>query len=168
MNNFSDLPLADIHLPDAPGYWPLAPGWWIVLGLILLTAALIYIWHKRKKRDNYRHKALIELQKIKLESTQDIATLLQAISLLLKRTAMTAQPKTFNPSIKGDEWLNWLDDHCPTLTAKFNSELGQALIVGQYQKSPDVQVNALIMLTEEWIRKHKNQWQKKSGGNSHV
>ncbi|MBK8187698.1 MAG: DUF4381 domain-containing protein [Cellvibrio sp.] len=81
---------------------------------------------------------------------------------------MTAQPNTFNASIKSQDWLNWLDAQCPKLTTKFNSKLGQALIVGQYQKSPDVQVDVLIALTEEWIRKHKNQWQKKSGGNSHV
>lgn len=168
MNNFSDLPLADIHLPEAPGYWPLAPGWWILIGLVVLTAALIFIGYKRKRRENYRRKALIELQKIKLESAQNTATGLQAISLLLKRTAMTAQPKTFNPSIKGEEWLIWLDAHCPKLATKFNSELGQAFIVGQYQKTPDVPVNEIINLAEEWIRKHKNQWQKKSGGNSRV
>jgi hypothetical protein len=167
-NNFSDLPLADIHLPEAPGYWPLAPGWWILFGLIVLSGVLIFIWHKRKQRDNYRRRALIELQKIKQESTQDTAALLQALSLLLKRVALSAQPKKFNPSIKGQDWLNWLDDNCPKLTTPFNSELGRALIVGQYQKSPDVQMDALITLIEEWIKKHKNQWQKKSGKNSHV
>jgi Domain of unknown function (DUF4381) len=167
-NNFADLPLADIHLPEAPGYWPLAPGWWILLGLILLAAALIYLWHKRKQRENYRRQALIELQKIKMESAKDPAAFLQAVSLLLKRVALSAQPKHFHPSIKGYDWLNWLDDHCPKLTTKFNSELGQALIVGQYQKSPNVKMDALILLTEEWIKQHKNQWQKKSGENSHV
>ncbi len=24
----SELPLRDLHLPDAVGWWPLAPGWW--------------------------------------------------------------------------------------------------------------------------------------------
>lgn len=161
-NSFSDLPLADIHLPDAPGYWPLAPGWWILLGLILLVAVLIYIGYKRRLRNSYRRQALAELEKIKLESTRKIAESLQAISLLLKRTAMTAQPKKFNPSIKGEAWLNWLDDQCPTTTAKFNSQLGHALIVGQYQKSPDVKLDDLIKLTETWIIQHKNQWQRKS------
>jgi Domain of unknown function (DUF4381) len=162
MNNFADLPLADIHLPDAPSYWPLAPGWWILLGLILLVAVLIFIGYKRRQRNNYRRQALAELEKINLESTNNIAESLQAISLLLKRTAMTAQPKNFNPSIKGEAWLNWLDDQCPTLTSKFNSELGQALIVGQYQKSPDVKLDDLIKLSETWITQHKNQWQRKS------
>lgn len=168
MNNFADLPLADIHLPDAPGYWPLAPGWWMLMGFIVLTALFIFILYKRKKREDYRRKALSELQKIKVESMNNTAASLQAISLLLKRTAMTAQPKTFNPSIKGQAWLDWLGDHCPKLSAQLNSELGQALIVGQYQASPNVQMDALLMLTEEWIKKHQNQWQKKSEKNSHV
>ncbi len=167
-NNFADLPLANIHLPDAPGYWPLAPGWWILLGLVLLTLLSFYIGYKRKQREAYRHIALIELQKIKLESMQNPAKCLHAINLLLKRTAMTAQPKTFHSSIKGSEWLQWLDENCPRLANQFNSEIGQALIVGQYQKTPDVNINDLIKLTEAWIKKHHNQWQKKSEKHSDV
>ena len=37
------LPLRDLHLPDAIGWWPLAPGWWgviaalgVLLGYVLL------------------------------------------------------------------------------------------------------------------------------------
>ena len=31
------IPLRDLHLPDAISWWPLAPGWWIVLGLALIA-----------------------------------------------------------------------------------------------------------------------------------
>ena len=35
------LPLRDLHLPDAIGWWPLAPGWWVVIALV--AALLGYI-----------------------------------------------------------------------------------------------------------------------------
>ena len=35
MNPGDSLPLRDIHLPVAPGWWPPAPGWWLLGGLVL-------------------------------------------------------------------------------------------------------------------------------------
>ena len=34
--NENALPLRDLHLPDAIGWWPLAPGWWVLIALSLL------------------------------------------------------------------------------------------------------------------------------------
>ena len=28
------IPLRDLHLPEAIGWWPLAPGWWVVIALV--------------------------------------------------------------------------------------------------------------------------------------
>ncbi|MGF1689002.1 DUF4381 domain-containing protein, partial [Photobacterium japonica] len=35
------LPLADIHLPEAPGFWPLAWGWWGMSVIVLLAVAFL-------------------------------------------------------------------------------------------------------------------------------
>ena len=35
------LPLRDLHLPEAVGWWPLAPGWWGVIAVV--TASLGYL-----------------------------------------------------------------------------------------------------------------------------
>jgi len=35
----NELPLKDIHLPDAITWWPLAIGWWL---LIVMVIAAIY------------------------------------------------------------------------------------------------------------------------------
>jgi cbb3-type cytochrome oxidase subunit 3 len=163
-NNFSDLPLADIHLPEAPGYWPLAPGWWILIGLIIILCLVAFIWYRRKKREAYRQQALIEFQQIEREFLQDrnSAKFLQATSLLLKRTALTAWQNQFNASISGVDWLHWLDEQQPKRKQSFNSELGQALIMGQYQKAPVIQLDLLKPLIIDWIKQHQNQWQKKS------
>ena len=40
------LPLRDLHLPEAIGWWPLAPGWWVLLamlvGQVVLTVTRVY------------------------------------------------------------------------------------------------------------------------------
>ena len=33
------LPLRDLHLPDAIGWWPPAPGWWVLFVLALAAGA---------------------------------------------------------------------------------------------------------------------------------
>jgi len=163
-NPAANLPLADIHLPDAPGYWPLAPGWWILMGIALLIALVVFILLKRKKRESYRQQALIEFKRIDFELTQDqdLAKFLQNTNLLLKRIALTAHSKSFNASIKGNDWLQWLDQQSPKLNTEFSSDLGQALIIGQYQKAPAIEIETLKILVINWIKTHRNQWQQKS------
>ncbi|MBV1912177.1 MAG: DUF4381 domain-containing protein, partial [Cycloclasticus sp.] len=33
-----ELPLRDIHLPDAITWWPPAIGWWLLLAVIIVAA----------------------------------------------------------------------------------------------------------------------------------
>ena len=39
------IPLRDIHLPQAVGWWPLAPGWWVLIALAF--AGLVYLLYKQ-------------------------------------------------------------------------------------------------------------------------
>ena len=36
------IPLRDLHLPEAIGWWPLAPGWWVVVALV--AGGLYYLF----------------------------------------------------------------------------------------------------------------------------
>lgn len=172
MNNTIDLPLADIHLPEVPGYWPLAPGWWLLILLVitlLITLCVIFVmWQRRKKREAYRQVALNEFKQIENDFLQNknSAQFLQSTSLLLKRTALTAWPHHFIASISGADWLKWLDEQYPQHKQSFN-ELGQALIIGQYQKAPSMQLEQLKPLVIDWINGHQNQWQKKPFTKNH-
>lgn len=157
--------LADIHLPNGVSWWPLAPGWWILLGIAILVIIGLLVWRKRKARNAYRLVARHELTTIyaAYEQSKDAATYLQALSVLLRRTALTAYPTQFNASIKGKEWLQWLDSVYPQPTKKnpgelrnFSGPIGQPLLVGIYQKNPHVDAAALHSLCEEWIKHHRN------------
>jgi hypothetical protein len=154
--------LADIHLPDGVSWWPLAPGWWILLALVVALALAFYQWRRRKAQNNYRRSALQQLDRIyaDFQLTHNSANYLQALSMLLRRTALTAYPHSFNASIKGEEWLHWLDAVCPRLDEKFSSEMGQGLLISAYQKNPQVDAERLKEACAAWISHHRNHRQK--------
>lgn len=154
--------LADIHLPDRVSWWPLAPGWWILLALICMTAAGVWLWRRHKAQNFYRTIAQHQLAGIyaDLQQTQNAAAYLQALSLLLRRTALTAHPHSFNAAIKGKDWLQWLDDTCPALSKKFSGDIGQPLLRSAYEKNPQLDISELHQLSSEWIKLHRNHRQK--------
>lgn len=155
-------PLAQLHdilLPDAIGWWPLAPGWWaLLLFVLILMATAIFYRRRNTLRNHYRQQALVELFALDTLAA-DPAKLLQAYSLLLRRTALTAQPVHFPVDIKGEAWLAWLDHQCPPSADSFLNGSGKALLSGPYEKTPAIHFNELRSLTENWIRSHRNQWQ---------
>lgn len=156
--------LADIHLPDGVSWWPLAPGWWALLALVIIALVGFFIWRRRKAQNIYRNIAQHQLAGIyaDYQQTQNAAAYLQALSLLLRRTALTAYPHSFNASIKGEEWLQWLDQVCPALPEKFSSELGENLLTSAYQKNPNIDVSGLQQLSAQWINLHRGHRQKLS------
>lgn len=155
--------LADIHLPPAVSPWPLAPGWWLLMGLCLLVLVALWCVYAHRQRNRYRRVALDQLRQLSTDyqRTQDAATYLHALSVLLRRTALTAYPGRFNASLKGDAWLQWLDDTCPALRtnknargATFMSDLGQSLTQAAYQKHPSVDAPGLEAVCACWIAHH--------------
>lgn len=149
--------LADIRLPAEPGWWPLAPGWWLIIALVFCALAAYWWWRKRKQRNQYRLIALSELDFIfnQYLQQQNAADYLHKLSVLLRRTAITAYPHSFNASIKGIDWLHWLDATCPGLNQTFASDVGQSLLTNAYQKNPQVDAAALYQLSKEWIKQHR-------------
>lgn len=161
-------PLAQLHdivLPQAVGWWPLAWGWWLLLALVLTaSASIIFFWRRKSNRERYRQAALKELDALYqgYESNQDTAHYLQQLSILLRRTAISAQPYTFPVDIKGDAWLLWLETNCPEARTEFSAGNGRVLLTGPYQAKPQIDAQALQQLVRLWLQKHRNQWQKKS------
>ena len=78
--------LRDIVEPPPIPWWPPAVGWWVLLGLVVVMAAVVGLLAWRKWRAGaYRRAALSEL-----ESAHGMA----AIAETLKRTALAAFPRT--------------------------------------------------------------------------
>jgi hypothetical protein len=168
--------LADIHLPDSVSWWPLAPGWWILLGLLVFIVVMVILWRKHQRAGRYR-KAAVELLQAawnEYQTHRQTSIYLQQLSEILRRVARTTYGSLFNASIKGDAWLQWLDQSCPALKAGFASGPGRILLSGPYQKNPHAELEPLHQLSLEWIRQHSSkrlllkQRRKKTADNAEV
>ena len=153
--------LQDIHLPSEVGIWPPAIGWWLLAIIIIASlAALIFFVRQKKSRNAYRVAALAELNRAQKNCANN-ADYLQALSIVLRRTAISAYGSGFNPSLKGTAWLEWLDAQCDKTRQQFSQGIGTALLIGPYQKNPDYDRAALHQLATVWIIEHRNRWQQK-------
>lgn len=155
--------LQDIHLPEPIGIWPPAWGWWLLLVVVIATlGSIIYFVRRHKSRNAYRALALKELQKIQQQySTEQNAEYLQAVSILLRRTALSGFGSQFDASMKGEAWLAWLDRQISNKSTNFSDGPGHVLLIGPYQKTPEFDRKGLHKLVEQWIQHHHNQWQQK-------
>ena len=60
--DLEQIPLRDLHLPEAISWWPLAPGWWVVIGLtMVLIGVILQRYLERRARGAARRHALRQL-----------------------------------------------------------------------------------------------------------
>ena len=108
----TQLPLRDIHLPDAVGWWPLAPGWWFLITLVAAGLIyLLYIEFLKWRRNAARRVALSELRRVRteFEAGADALTLAKELSELLRRAMLAYAPRGEVAGLTGQSWLEWLD-----------------------------------------------------------
>lgn len=143
------LPLRNLHLPDAVGWWPLAPGWWVLIALLLLGVVWLLIRAMRSWRRNApRRFALRELAAIESDYLQhrNPVVFAKQLSELLRRGMLAYAPREDVAGLTGSAWLAWLDRDLPV--PYFHTEGGKSLLQLPYrdpQRSiDDVDVNALF------------------------
>ena len=155
--------LHDIIVPAPVPWWPPAPGWYWVLGFVLVLA-LVFAFRAfiRWQRNRYRREALAELAQLEyqLKSAGARASVLLALSELLKRTALTAFPREQVASLTGLEWFAFLDG-----TAKgssFGVGLGATLENAIYDSRKvevldEQELQALLSAISHWIKYHQTE-----------
>ena len=156
MNPAADnLQLRDIHLPDAVPWWPPAPGWWLLFGGLLLVLLFMLVirpwWRKRQRCRSLPQLARRELDRIIDTHRQqaDALQLVQSISMLLRRVAISYLPREQAAASTGDAWLEQLNQLVPQ--QHFDTELAQLLLYAPYQRQADVDTQRLIQATRSWI-----------------
>jgi len=148
----SQLPLRDIHLPGAVGWWPPAPGWWMLLGLAALGGFALWL----RYRSRYRERAAIRsLQAVAaaLASGKAPVVCIQRISMILRRFAMSVGAAAPVAGLTGEAWLRFLDSRWAR--DEFSAGIGRVLIFGPYAPADRVSasdVGALNELCLDWIR----------------
>lgn len=150
----NELPLRDIHLPDAISWWPPAMGWWILAVLIPLCSYLIFRLYKRLTRKTALKFAKNQLQALKLDEQLTKQEKLIALSSLMRRTAISLYPRSEVASLTGEAWLNFLDHSIPVRS--FNSDIGWLLTNALYRQADNSHYIApLFNLCETWLNAQK-------------
>ncbi len=154
--DFEQLPLRDIHLPDALSWWPPAPGWSVVVLLPLVAlAALLFLRHAMR----HRSAALRELHRIlrAIEHGEQPLACVQQVSAVLRRFAMTAaRDPAAVAGLTGRRWLEYLQAH--GRAAGLAADHGHALANAPYMPPEDVdaeQARALVHAGMDWVRSHR-------------
>lgn len=158
--DIASIPIRDIHLPHSVSWWPLAPGWWITLGLLLLVIAVVYFLKFMKDRTQLQKQTMNEFENLvnQYKNDRDISSLLSNVSQLLRRVSITRFGHTEVAALTGDSWLMFLDEileKAKTNKAfRFQGELGELLVTGQYRKAQsvdEVKLDQLLVLTKSWL-----------------
>lgn len=151
--NPGDLPLRDIHLPPAIGWWPLAPGWWMlaVLVTVAIVGGVFLRVHLARRRRRLGRWLDPELQRVGREfaASGDSRLMLQEISALLRRACLSLFPRQSVAGLVQEQWLGLLDEIGET--DQFTSGPGRLLASAPYEPDPDpASAQAVLELAQRW------------------
>ena len=151
------LPLRDIHLPEAIGWWPPAIGWWLLALLIPLLLVLMIWLYKKITRKTALKAAKKLLLKIEQDPAQDDYQKLCELSMLVRRTAISVYPRTTAASLTGEAWLVFLDSAMQD--QRFTNGPGSVLKQIPYRRNNDevLDIAALFQLCNDWLAAVKRQ-----------
>jgi hypothetical protein len=144
------LPLKDIHLPEAIGWWPPAPGWWLLPLVVVLLWLVVRYLYQRLTRKTAIHTAQTLLKNLSKQT--DALQTLTALSALLRRTAISIDGRSHVAGLRGIDWLEYLDRSLPE--QPFSQGIGRCLADAHYRPNvaDDVDLPALITLCERWLK----------------
>jgi hypothetical protein len=140
------LPLRDIHLPNAIGWWPPAPGWWLLTGLVLLLTAGSLWLRRLYRRGRFRRLALAELEGLTEAPSAEMAA---GLSQLLRRAALCHYPRRDCAGLQGEDWLEFLDR--PFDDRPFADGIGRCLLEAPYRPDVDFDRLQLLALCRRWL-----------------
>ena len=150
-----ELPLKDIHLPEAITWWPLAIGWWVLIVVVLAALVGSYQLYKRLTRQTATKQAKAVLLKIRQSASSDILHTIKELSACLRRVAISVDSREKAASLVGDAWLSYLDESMED--TPFKTGIGRLLVDAPYQQlvAEDVDINALISLCDTWVARQQ-------------
>lgn len=147
--------LRDIHLPEPIGWWPPAPGWWLLALLVVAGMLALRWWVKHRRRRGYRRFAAVQARAIynSWRTSADDQAYFDAVSRLLKQTALTSYPRAEVAPLSGIAWLSFLDSklRSPRFTRPPLDRLAQRYRTEREPLSPQAVQPAVL----HWIRNHR-------------
>jgi len=147
----SQLPLRDIHLPGAIGWWPPALGWWLLAALVVAGLALYGLYWYRGRHRRVALRALVRVRAALEQGAEPVACL-QYVSTTLRRFAMTSVATSRAeglpadvPGLIGERWLRYLDSRWER--SDFASGPGRQLLAAPYGRPNSIERMTALELT---------------------
>ena len=125
------LPLRDVHLPAAPGWWPPAPGWWVLAAILLAALLLLVVFRNKHRRRCLQWQAVFD-EGVAAAGTP--AARIAAASELLRRAVRQCAPQSVH--LQGEAWLRYLDGE---KSHDFSEGVGRLLLDGGYRREVDAE-----------------------------
>lgn len=152
----TELPLRDIHIPEAISDWPLAMGWWIILLFIPLLLWVIFLIYKYLTQQTAIKTAKKILMQLKQDSTKSDIQKIIEISVLIRRVAISISSRNDCASLTGKVWLEYLNKSLKN--NEFTQGVGQCLADISYRNNQPENINIaeLINLIERWLKVQKS------------
>lgn len=97
--------LKELAPPEPVGLWPLAGGWYVVAAILIVLLGFVF-WRRYRawKRNAYRRRGVALISAMSADPE-----LLRQLPFLLRRTALLAHPRADVASLRGKEWIAWLN-----------------------------------------------------------
>jgi hypothetical protein len=148
----AELPLRDIHIPEAISWWPPAIGWWLLAVLTPLLLGFLYWLYKRLTRKTALKTARKLFKALKNDPTLDNQTKIAELSALLRRVAVSIDTRSQVAGLTGQNWLNYLDG--AVKGAPFSEGPGRVFLDSHYQKSAptELAIQDVFQLCEDWLK----------------
>ena len=95
--------LKELPLPAGVDWLPPAPGWYAIgaLAVLLLCYGAWRRW-RQWQRNAYRRDALRQIAALSADTAHELP-------IILRRAALTAQPRHTVASLRGQDWIEWLN-----------------------------------------------------------
>lgn len=148
----AQLPLRDIHLPEAISWWPPALGWWLLAVLLPVGIYLIYRLVKRIIRKTAVKTAKKLLLHIKQDKQLDNKQKLNELSMLIRRVAISTSARDECAGLTGQAWLEYLDRSVKG--TPFTQGVGRQLTDAPYRQNMPTahEIGELAALCETWLK----------------
>jgi hypothetical protein len=136
-----------------------APGWYVLGGLgLLLLALCIYLLVKHYRSNLYRRRALAFLSdtESRFSTKEAFGDLVYETHMLIKRIAMSRYGRKKVSSLRGDEWISFINTTWHDKAFDNNDEelLTQTIYKPKVPVSAG-QATAYTKKARRWIKKHK-------------
>lgn len=162
--------LKDIHLPAPVSWWHLAWGWWLLLFLFVMLGVLLWLklpslraWYQKQREYRALKKdvrAAFTAMRTAYDKEHDGLALLQAISILLRRIAISVFARQQSAGLIDDDWLQFLDAQwgnskpAQGFCDKKNAELLKYHVYcREIDKKLHQDIKKLLDLSEKWADK---------------